>query len=203
VKPADISGKKKKEHLKDKINELATNSKNKNIRNLYRGMNEFKRGYQPRNNLVKDENGDLLADSHSILNRWKNYFSQSLNVHNVSDVRQIEVHTAEPLVPGPSRLEDEIAIAKLKQYKSPGSDQIPVELIQAGGEILLSAIHKLIKSVWNKEELPDQWKESIVVPIHKEGVKTDCINYRVISLLSISYKILSNILLSRLGSYID
>jgi hypothetical protein len=82
---------KKREYLKDKINELATNSKDKNIRDLYRGINGFKRSYQPRNNLVKDENGDLLADSHSILNRWKNYFSQLLNVHNVSDVRQIEV----------------------------------------------------------------------------------------------------------------
>jgi hypothetical protein len=61
--------------MKDKINELATNNKNKNIRDLYRGINEFKRGYQPRNNLVKDENGDLLAVSHSILNRWKIYFS--------------------------------------------------------------------------------------------------------------------------------
>jgi hypothetical protein len=51
---------KKKEYLKHEINELAMNSKNKNIRDLYRGINEFKRGYQPRNNLVKDENGDLL-----------------------------------------------------------------------------------------------------------------------------------------------
>jgi hypothetical protein len=48
---------------------------------------------------VKDENGDLLADSHNILNRWKNYFSQLLNVQSVSDVRQIEIHTAEQLVP--------------------------------------------------------------------------------------------------------
>jgi hypothetical protein len=53
---------------------------------------------------VKDENGDLVADSCNILSRCKNYFSQSLNVHRVSDVRQIEVHTAKPLVPGPSRL---------------------------------------------------------------------------------------------------
>jgi hypothetical protein len=60
----------------------------RNIRDLYRGINEFKRGYQPRSNLVKDENGDLLADSNTILNRWKCYFSQLLNVHNVSDVRQ-------------------------------------------------------------------------------------------------------------------
>jgi hypothetical protein len=44
---------------------------------------------------VKDENGDLLEDSRNILNRWKNYFSQLLNVHNVSDVRQIEEHTAQ------------------------------------------------------------------------------------------------------------
>jgi hypothetical protein len=57
------------------------NSKYKNIRDLCRGINEFKRGYQLRNNLVKDENGDLLADSHNILNRWKKYFSQLLNVH--------------------------------------------------------------------------------------------------------------------------
>jgi hypothetical protein len=118
---------------------------------------------------VKDENGDLLEDSHNILNRWKHYFSQLLNVHNVSDVRQIEVHTAEPLVPGPSRLEVDIPIVKLNNSESPGSDQIPVELIQTGGEILLSEIHKLINSVWNKEELPDQWKESIIVPIHKKG----------------------------------
>jgi hypothetical protein len=65
---------------------------------------------------VKDENGNLLADSHNISNRWKNYFSHLLNVHNVSDVRQIEVHRVEPLVPGPSHLEVEIAIAKVDYY---------------------------------------------------------------------------------------
>jgi hypothetical protein len=121
---------------------------------------------------VKDENGDLIADSHNIFSRWKNYFSQLLNVQNVSDVMQIEVYTAQPLIPGPSRLEVEVAIAKLKKYKSPGSDQIPSEPIQAGDEMLLSAIHKLINSIWNKEEFP-QWMESITVSVHKKGDKTD------------------------------
>jgi hypothetical protein len=64
---------------------------------------------------VKDENGDLLADYFNILNRWKSYFSQLLNVYNASNVRQIEVHAAEQLVPGPSHLEAEIAIAELKE----------------------------------------------------------------------------------------
>jgi hypothetical protein len=65
---------------------------------------------------------------------------------------------------------------------------------------LRSEIHKIIRLISNKE-LPHQWKESIVVPIHKNGDKTDCSNYRGISLLSTSYKILSNILLARLTPY--
>jgi hypothetical protein len=194
---------KTKEYLKGRINELAMNSKNKNIRDLYGGINEFKRGYQPGSNLVRDENGDLFADSNTIVNRWKSYFSQLFNVHNINDVRQIAVHTAEPLVPGPSPLKVEISIAKPEKYKSPDSDQILAELYQAGGETLVSVIHKRSTSIWNKEELPDQWKESIIVPIHKAGDKTDCNNYRGISLLSTSYKILSNILLSWLSPYID
>jgi hypothetical protein len=65
-----------------------------------------------------------------------------LNVHNVSDVRQIEIHTAEPLVPGLSHLEVDISIAKPRKCTSPGSDQSLAELIQAGGETLVSVIHK-------------------------------------------------------------
>jgi hypothetical protein len=92
----------------------------------------------------------------------------------------------------------EIAIGKLKSYKSPCTDQIPAKLIKAGGETLHSEIHRLICSIWNKEELPQQWKESIIVPIHKKGDKTDFKYYRGISPLSTAYKILSNILLARL-----
>jgi hypothetical protein len=125
-----------------------------------------------------------------------------LNVHKVSDVRKIEVHRFKPLVPDSNTFEFEIAIAKLKRLKMPGSDQIPAKLIQAGGEVLCSEIQKLIKCIWNTEELPDQWKESIVVPVHKKGNKTNCSNYHGISLLSPSNKILSNILPSRLSPYI-
>jgi hypothetical protein len=56
-----------------------------------------------------------------------------LNVHGLHDVRQMYIHTAEPLVPEPSLVEVEIAIVKLKSYKSPGTDQIPTDLIKAEG----------------------------------------------------------------------
>jgi hypothetical protein len=179
----------KKEYLKGKINELATNSKNKNVRDLYRGINVFKSGYQPRSNFVKDENGDLLADSNTILNRSKSYFSQLLNVHDVNDVRQIEIHTAEPLVPGPSHFEVEISIAKLKKYKSPGRDQIPAELYQAGGETLVSVIHKLITSVEMRKKCLISGRSLLLYQFTRWVMKLTN-NYRGISLLSTSYKIL-------------
>jgi hypothetical protein len=145
---------KKREYLKGKINELETNNKNKSIRDLYRGINELKKGYQPRINIIKDENSNLLADPQSVLNRWRNYFNQVLNVHGVHDVRQMDIHMAEPLVTEPSLVEVEIAIGKLKSYKSPGTDQILAKLIKAGSKTLYSKIYRLICSIWNKEELP-------------------------------------------------
>ena len=71
----------------------------------------------------------MLIDSHSILARWKNHFSQMFNVHGVNDVRQTEIHTVEPLMPQLSAFEFELAIEGLKRHKSPGIDQIPAELI--------------------------------------------------------------------------
>jgi hypothetical protein len=96
-----------------------------------------------------------------------------LNVHGVHDVGQMDIHTAEPLVPEPSLVKVEISIGKLKSYISLGTDQILAELIKAGGEILCSEIHRLISSLWNKEELQQQWKESVILPIYKKGDKTD------------------------------
>jgi hypothetical protein len=72
--------------------------------------------------------------------------------------------------------EVDLAIEKLKSHKLPVIDQIPTELIKAGGKTIRCEILKLIISIWNKEELPEEWKESIIVPIYKKGDKTDCSN---------------------------
>jgi hypothetical protein len=89
-----------------------------------------------------------------------------INVHGVHNIRQMDIHTAEPLMPEPSLVEVEISIGKLKSYKSPGTDEIPADLIKAGTETLYSEIHRLICSIWNKEEYPQQWEESIIVLIY-------------------------------------
>jgi len=73
----------KKAYVRARIEELETNSKNQNIRDLYRGINDFKKGYQPGCNIVKDEKGELVADSHIIVASWRKYFSQLYNVHTL------------------------------------------------------------------------------------------------------------------------
>jgi hypothetical protein len=109
---------KKREYLKGKITDIELNGKNKNIRDLHRGITEFKKGYQPKTNLVKDERGDLLADPQKILSRWKNYFCQLFNVQGPGSIMHTKIHTAEPFVPEPSAAEVEVAIRKTGKTKA-------------------------------------------------------------------------------------
>jgi len=69
---------------------------------------------QPRNNIIKDEKGDLVTDPNNILARWGNEFFQLFNIYVVSDIRQTEIHTTEPLIPELSAVEVDLAIERLK-----------------------------------------------------------------------------------------
>ena len=116
------------------------------------------------------------------------------DINEFKDIKHTDIHRAEPLVPEPSAFHVELATVKLKSHKSSGFDQIPAELIKAGGRTIRSEIHKLIISVWNKEELPEEWKELTIVLIYKERDKTVCSNYRSILLFPNAYKIFSGML---------
>ena len=69
---------------------------------------------------------------------------------------QVEIPTVDPLVPEPSAFEVELATDKIKSHKSPGIDEIPGELIKAGGGTICLEIHKLITSIWKKEKFPEE-----------------------------------------------
>ena len=117
---------------------------------MYRGINDFTKGYQPRNTRinVKDEKGELVADP-----------------------GQATIHTVDPLVHEPSAFEIELVIGKLQNHKSPVFYQIPAKFMKTDGRTICFAIHKLIISIWSKEELPEEWKESIIVPTYMKGDK--------------------------------
>jgi len=81
-----------------------------------------------------------------------------------------------------------MAIEKLKGHISSGTDQIQAEMVETGGRKFRSEIRELIISIWNKEEMPEEWKESIIVSIHKKGNKTVCTNYRGITICQLGTK---------------
>ena len=170
---------------------------------MCKGVSDFKQGYQLRINIVKVEIGDLVIDCHSILTTWRKNFFQLFNLQEYNVVTQRQIHTAEPLVPGPSAFEFEMAIEKLKRQKSSGIDQISAELIKTGGRTIRYEIHKPTNYIWNKEEFPVEWMQLIFVSIYKKDDKTECSNYRGITFLPNTYRILSNILMSRLLSYAE
>jgi hypothetical protein len=87
-----------------------------------------------------------------------------------------------PFVAEISTSEAEVTFGIFECYLSPGVVEISAELIQAGGDTLHSDVHKLITLIWNKERNSHQWKESIVVLIHKSNDKTNCSNYNYILL---------------------
>jgi hypothetical protein len=141
-----------KEYLKAKIDEFETNSKIRTIKGLYWVISDFKKGYQPRTNIVKDGKGDLITDSQSILARWRNHVSQLLNVHGADAVRQ-RVNT---YCKASSAFDVGMAIEKLKSYKSSGIDQISAELIKQGVEQFALRSIKLFILVGLRRNVPEE-----------------------------------------------
>jgi len=169
---------------------------------LCRGIIDFKKGNQPRTNIVTDEKGDLVTDCHRILARWRNHFSQLLTVHGVNDARQTEVHTAEPLVPEPSAFEVEMAIEKLKRCRSPGVDQIPTELITVGGRTIRSELHKLLILFGIRRNCLRSGRSRSLYLSIRRVIKQTVVSVEAYH-LSAAYKIIYNILLSRLIPYAE
>lgn len=186
----------------------------KDIRGLYRTVKEVKSGNN--NNLpllCKDRNGAVLADEQKCIARWTEYFKQLLNSEAASPTchqtrsrtshQQQQQQQPQPFVAEPSIQEVELVVAKIKNNKSPGSDNLPGELLKYGGAALLSVLHDLITMIWRKEQLPSEWKIGIICPLYKKGDKLECANYRGITLLNTAYKVFANILHQRLQTYAE
>jgi len=78
---------------------------------------------------------------------WKSYFDKLLSVHSAEQTEEFEIYTAESWIPEPSEIEIEMSVKKLKNFKSPGIDNIPAELIKEGGTALIKELHKLISAI--------------------------------------------------------
>ena len=134
---------------------------------------------------VQDRSGKCLTEQRQILNRWTEYCSELYNHKangdpSVLNCTQTDTEDDHPIL----RREVDAAVQSLKKGNSAGVDNIPAELVQAGGEDVITALTRICNKIWQTGEWPTPWTQSLVITLPKKGILQQCQNYRTISLIS-------------------
>ena len=171
-------------------------------RQAYSLIKMLRRKFTPRISVIQNQGGKILQSQDEIIQQWTKHCSSLYKDQGGGDSMTKDLETiTSTSTEGPQDIlysEVEEAIRTLKRNKSPGSDEITAEMIQAGEEQLVRQIHLLFNEAWNENIIPEEWSKSILVPIPKKGDLSQCANYRSISLINHTGKILLIILLNRL-----
>uniref|UniRef100_K7EZ64 Reverse transcriptase domain-containing protein n=1 Tax=Pelodiscus sinensis TaxID=13735 RepID=K7EZ64_PELSI len=174
----------------------------------YRGFYEalkavYGPSYQILSLLRSADGKKLLTEKDSILNHWSEHFytlfnaSRSVQEPAIDRIPQQPVKTE--LDVAPTLQETEEAIEQLKSGKAAGVDGIPPEVWKNGGPALYTKLHEFFVCCWEQGKLPHDLKDAVIITLYKnKREKSDCSNYRGITLLSIAGKILARVLLNRL-----
>ena len=149
-------------------------------------MKDFITVKQGKDTTVQDRSGKCLAEEREILNRWTEYCSELYNHKangdsSVLNCPQTNTEDAHPIF----RREVEAAAQSLKKGKSAAVDIIPAELVQAGGEDVITALTTICNKIWQTGEWPTPRTQSLVITLPKKGNLQQCQNYRAISLIII------------------
>ena len=216
-------------HLEEYLAELETLLRHRDMRGLYKHlkMTAGLGGRKPEGQqAIKDENGNLLRDKGYILRRWEGFFGNLLNtkspVLQASIVEKVQQRRkAPPPPPGarsqigePISLEAEPtyagtqkAVRAMANWKAPGADSLPVELLKLNDPtrqpVVLKHFHAILVRVWRGEEIPQEWKDATIKVLHKKSDRSDCNNFRGISLVSHAGKVLLKIVANRLGDFCE
>ena len=149
---------------------------------------------------------ETFSDNKVVVGSWSEHLQKLLNVPGDIDHEALknipQRVTKTSLDEIPTLAEMARAIAGLKDDKAPGGDGIPAEVWKHGGDNMFSRLHQLLTNAWEVGSVPQAWKDASIVAICNKGDRTDCGNYREISLLSIAGKIFARILLNRLSTHI-
>ena len=156
---------------------------------------------------IKDKSGNLLTQLEDIGKRWREYFSELLNLDSDLEGAGEAVLRNLDIIVGPENLitleEVKNAVKTMKKGKSPGGDGLPVEIIRAGGECVLNKLLNIFNTAYITENVPSDWQKGVISPLFKRGEKTSCHNYRGITLLSHVGKIYTRILEKRLRACVE
>ena len=187
--------------------ELQRAADSNNMKGFYNGLKEVWGPKKKGPVQLKSTDGmETFSDSKRVVARWSEHFQKLLNVPGDIDHEALDNIpqriTKTSLDEIPTMDEMARAIASLKDGKAPGGDGIPAEVWKHGGDNLFRRLHQLITNAWEMGSVPQAWKDASIITIYKKGDRTDCGNYRGISLLSIAGKIFARILHNRLSTHL-
>ena len=153
----------------------------------------------------RDKSGKVLTTEDSQLKRWMEHFGEVLNRPEPEERPDIPDAESDPGIrtDPPSRQEIKDAVKRLKANKAPGPDGIPPEAFKADINTSVEALHKVFSNIWEKEDIPTEWKTGHLVKLPKKGDLGNCNNWRGITLLVIASKVLTRVVLARIKSSID
>ena len=170
-----------------------------NNKKAYQLVKDLTSSKQGRTTTIQDKNGKRLTEDRDILNRWTEYCSELYN-HKVKGDPEVLKHPPVTNIDSHPILWEEVeaAVKSLKPGKSAGVDNIPAELLQAGGQTMIDVLLNICNKIWQTGEWPTPWTQSLVIALPKKGNLLQCQNYRTISLISHASKVMLKILLNRL-----
>ena len=161
---------------------------------------------------VRDEGGRLLRDKGRIRGRWVRFFRSLMNAK--SDMFDPNIPTRLPqqtvasaLGIEPTEEEIDTVMKAMANAKAVGPDCLPAELLKLGPQqdrTILLERHLLTTLIWREGKVSRQWENAAITVLHKKGDKTECGNYRDISLASHAGKVLLNKMVAkRLSAYCE
>ena len=154
--------------------------------------------------MIKDVDGNVMTSEEKILQRWKEYFEDLMNIENARDRRLEEVDELNQEVQRISGEEVKKVMKRMKGGKAVGPDQIPVEAWRSLGEMAVGWLTELFNRILDGERMPEEWRKSVLVPIFKnKGDVQSCNNYRGIKLMSHAMKILERVIETRLRQVVN
>ena len=196
----------KEEYLTEKCSEMESNYKHGRTRDCFTVIKEITGKFRPKYSGILDENKQLVSSGEEVKQRWLNYTealykkNSSITCSPMTTESSDFLHEMEPEI-----LESEIrsAIAQLPNRKSPGIDGIPIELVKALGDRGTRMIHEMCNEIWRTREWPQQWKQSVYIPIPKKGDPRECGNNRTIALITHASKVLLKVMQRRIEPYMQ
>jgi endonuclease/exonuclease/phosphatase family metal-dependent hydrolase len=188
----------KRKYVNDQLESIEDNFKNYNTHDFYKTFANQIKGYSPQNLCFRKQDGKLALTNKENCQELATYFSQLLNCPEPKErFPKIQPENTPENSSPPTQEEINLHIKKLKNNKAAGEDGIVAELLKNLGPNSLKEITQIIQNIWQTEKIPEDWKTALIHPLHKKGDKSNVNNYRGISLLPVTYKILSACLLNR------